>query len=249
MDGANANYNAFSIKATKRFSHGLSFISSYTFSKSIDDTSGIRVQGYDTLYPQNSDCITCEKGLSAFNVAHRFVTSTTYDIPVGKGRMVNVSNGFLNAIAGGWQVGGIWTVQTGVPEIINIGGVDRSNTGVGYDRPSVVAGVSPYPSNQTPSRWFNPAAFFEQPLGSFGDLGRNVVNAPSTFALDFDAHKEFFMPYSDRHVLQFRFEGFNILNHPVWGAPNGNILSSGFGTITSTAINMRQIQLALKYSF
>ena len=57
-DGANGNYNAGSLKVTKRFSAGLSLISSYTYAKSIDNTSGIRVQGFDTLYPQNSGCLS-----------------------------------------------------------------------------------------------------------------------------------------------------------------------------------------------
>ena len=70
-DGGNANYNALSLKATRRFSQGLSVISSYTWAKSIDDTSGIRTQGIDTLFPQNSNCIQCERGLSSFDVRHR----------------------------------------------------------------------------------------------------------------------------------------------------------------------------------
>jgi len=57
------------------------------------------------------------------------------------------------------------------------------------------------------------------------------------------------MPYSERHALQFRFEGFNILNHPVWGSPNTNTQSSAFGTVTGTAVAMRQLQMALKYVF
>jgi hypothetical protein len=57
------------------------------------------------------------------------------------------------------------------------------------------------------------------------------------------------MPYSERHALQFRFEGFNILNHPVWSPPNTNTQSSGFGTVTGTAVAMRQLQMALKYIF
>ena len=249
MDGANGNYNSGSIKVTKRFSKGLNLISSYTFAKSIDDTSGIRVQGYDTLYPQNSNCIsTCEKALSAFDVRHRFVTSANYDLPIGRGRLVDVQNMFLNAIAGGWQIGGIWTVQTGLPENINIGGTDRSNTAVGDDRPNAT-GISPYESNPTPSRWFNPAAFGEQPSGTWGSAGRNSVITPGIFALDFDAHKEFHMWYGEQHLLQFRVEAFNVLNHPVWSAPSGNFLSSGFGTITATAVAMRQIQVALKYTF
>ena len=84
QDGGNAGYNALSIKATRRFSQGVSVIGSYTWSKSIDDTSGIRTQGFDTLYPQNSDCIACERGLSSFDVRHRVVASVLYDLPVGK---------------------------------------------------------------------------------------------------------------------------------------------------------------------
>ena len=260
-DGANANYNAGSVKMTRRFSAGLSLISSYTYAKSIDTTSGIRVQGYDTLYPQESFCGQCERGLSSFDVRHRFVTSAVYDVPIGKGRMANVTNPFLNTLVGGWQVGGTWTVQSGLPEVITIGGTDRSNTGVGYDRPNAT-GISPYLSNPTPSRWLNPDAFVEQPAGTWGNVGRDTVETPGTFALDFDAHKEFRMPHTERHYLQFRFEAFNVLNHPAWANPAVNILSGaafpgasataphqGFGTITGTLVAMRQLQLALKYSF
>lgn len=247
-DGGNANYNAGSISVTKRYSSGLSLISSYTFSKSIDDTSGIRNQGYDTLYPQNAYCLNpCERGLSAFNVGQRLVASAIYDIPIGRGRTLDIKNMFLNGIVGGWQFGGTWTVQGGVPQTLTIGGVDRAGAGEGgYNRPNAT-GLRPYLSNPTPSLWFNPAAFAEQPAGTFGNLGRNSVVGPGMFALDFDAHKEFHT--FESQVLQFRFEAFNVLNHPVWANPNGNILSPSFGAITGTAVAMRQIQLALKYVF
>jgi hypothetical protein len=261
-DGGNSNYNAGSVKLTKRFSAGLSMISSYTWSKSIDNTSGIRVQGYDTLFPQNSDCLECERGLSAFDTRHRLVSSVIYDLPVGKGRLLNIDNGFANAIVGGWQIGGIVTLQSGLPQTITIGGVDRSGTGNGYDRPNATLASNGYASTQTPSRWYDPAAFVEAPAGTYGNVGRNTLITPAIKAFDFDAHKEFHMPYKDSHVLQFRLEAFNVLNHPVWGAPNGNILAGaafpgqpttnahqGFGVITGTAIPMRQLQLALKYSF
>ncbi|MBV9223040.1 MAG: TonB-dependent receptor, partial [Acidobacteriaceae bacterium] len=195
-DSGNGNYNAGSIKLTKRFGQGLSFISSYTYSKSIDNSSGIRVQGYDTLFPQNSNCLACERGLSSFDVRHRFITSAVYDLPIGKSRTVNVNNGFLNAVVGGWQVGGIWTVQSGLPQTITIGGKDQSVTGNGYDRPNAT-GISPYLDNPTPSHWYNPAAFVLQPIGTFGNVGRNTAIGPGTFALDFDAHKAFVMPYSE----------------------------------------------------
>jgi hypothetical protein len=261
-DGGVGNYNAASLKVTRRFSAGLSLISSYTLAKSIDDTSGIRVQGYDTLFPQNSDCIECERGLSPFDTRHRLVNSVIYDLPVGKGRPLDVKNGFANAIVGGWQIGGIWTVQSGLPQTIMIGGVDRSGTGNGYDRPIATLASNGYAANQTPSRWYDPAAFVEAPAGTYGNVGRDTMITPGIFGLDFDAHKEFVMPFRETHRLQFHFEAFNVLNHPVWGAPNGNILAGsafpgqpgtaahqGFGVISGTALPMRQLQLALKYIF
>ena len=85
---------------------------------------------------------------------------------------------------------------------------------------------------------------------------------PHFQSIDMAVHKQFRMGYKEGHVLQFRLEAFNVFNHPVWGAPNGNILAGptfagavanaahqGFGVISSTALPMRQLQLGLKYSF
>jgi hypothetical protein len=175
--------------------------------------------------------------------------------------MVPLNNPVANAVLGGWQTTGLWTVQSGLPQVITIGGVDRSNTGVGYDRPNAT-GVNPYASSPTPSRWYDPNAYVEAPAGTWGNVGRNTLVGPGIFGLDFAVHKEFRMPYKENHALQFRFEAFNVMNHPVWTAPNGNILAGsafpgqpstnahqGFGVISGTAIAMRQVQLALKYSF
>ena len=247
-NSANGDYNSGSVKLTKRLSGGFTLLTSYTYAKSMDDSSGIRVQGQDTLFPQNSYCRKCEWGLSAFDTRHRFVTSSLWDLPFGKGRRYGISNPVANALAGGWQSGFIWTVQSGFPQTISLGGFDQSGNGSGFDRPNAT-GVSPYPDNQTASQFFNPAAFVVQPAGTLGNVGRNTAIGPKFFTLDFSAHKEFQMPYAENHKLQFRFEAFNLLNHPVWGAPNSNVRSSGFGTVTGTAVAMRQLQMALKYVF
>jgi hypothetical protein len=156
---------------------------------------------------------------------------------------------FLNGIVGGWQVGGIWTVQSGLPQTITIGGVDRSNTGVGDDRP-IATGISPYLDNPTPSRWYNPAAFVEAPAGSWGNVGRNTAVGPGIFALDFSAHKEFRMPYREGHTLQFRAEGFNAFNNVNFtGTPQLSLATpTTFGQITSSA-DARVMQFALRYEF
>jgi hypothetical protein len=248
-DSGNGNYNGLSLKATRRFGDGLSVVSSYSWAKSIDTTSGIRVQGGDTLYPQNSYCLACERGLSAFDVRHRLVGSVLYDLPIGKGRAVDITNPVLDVIAGGWNIGGILTLQSGYPGNLGIGGVDNASTGSGgYDRPNAT-GVSPYLDNPTPSKYFNKAAFVKAPAGQFGNVGRNSIIGPGIIGFDSEIHKTFKMPYKEGHALQFRFEAFNVLNHPNWAMPNLNVLATGFGTITSTSIPMRQVQLGLKYAF
>jgi hypothetical protein len=263
-DMGNAEYNSLAVKVNKRFSGGLSLITAYTYGVAIDDTSAIRIQGYDTLFPQNSDCIRCERGPSSFDTRHRLVLSPLYELPVGKGKLLNINNGFANAIIGGWQAGGIITVQSGVPLNLTNGGTDNSNTQTGYDRPNYVSGQSVNATNQAPGGWYNPAAFVEAPFGQFGNVGRDTALAPGVFSINAEVHKNFKMPYNEHHQVQFRAEAFNLLNHPNWGGPNGNILAGaafpgqpntnahqGFGVINSLAfgIPMRQLQLGLKYTF
>jgi len=266
---ANANYNGASVKLTKRYSSGLTYLMAYTFSKSIDDASSIRTNDGDTLFPQNSHCLRCERGLSIFNTKSRFVTSLLYDLPVGKGRRFDVSNRILNAVVGGWQVGTIFTYQTGFPLTIQGNAKDLSGTGGGFDRPNAT-GVSPiFPNDlQTTEHFFNncvpvtattPArncglngttgpSFVPQPAGTFGNVGRNTLIGPRLFNFDSSAIKDFHV--TESQYLQFRFESFNSTNHPNWGNPDSNVFSPNtFGTITGTRTSMRQLQLALKYIF
>ncbi len=246
-NGGKANYNSLGSKLTKRYSSGLTAIVSYTWSKSIDTASAIRNQGGDVLFPQNSGCRQCERALSGFNTAHRFVTSGLYDLPFGKGRKFDISNGFLNAIAGGWQLGSIFTVQSGFP-ITVVNGADTSNTGAFFDRPNAT-GQNPQVSGVTTENAFNTAAFAVQPRGTYGNVGRNTLVGPSYVRWDFSSLKNFKMPYNENHNLQFRFEAFNFPNHPNWGNPDTNIQSGNFGKIRGTRGDMRNMQLALRYTF
>jgi hypothetical protein len=168
---------------------------------------------------------------------------------VGRGKALGITNPVLNVIAGDWNLGGILTLQSGMPGNLNIGGFDNASTGSGgYDRPNWT-GISPYMDNPTPSRYFNPAAFVTAPAGQFGNVGRNSITGPGIIGFDSEIHKTFKMPYRESHVVQFRFEAFNVLNHPNWGMPSLNIRSGAFGVVTTTSTPMRQIQLGLKYSF
>jgi hypothetical protein len=248
VDGSGkANYNALSAKLQRRFSKGLTYMFGYTWSKSIDQGSAIRVHDTDVLFPQNSYNLRAERGLSSFNQDHRAVTSVLYDLPIGKGRRFLSNSGIADAVIGGWQLGSIFTIQSGFPATV-IDGRDQSNTGIGYDRPNATGQYAVLDRDvRNPNRWFNSAAFALQPSGTFGTAGRNTIITPGSIQLDFSAHKEFRIV--ENHALQFRFEAFNLPNHPNWGNPDTTITSQTFGRINSTRTNMREIQIALKYTF
>ncbi len=242
-----ANYNALSVKLQRRFSKGLTYLFGYTWSRSIDTGSAIRVHDTDTLFPQDSSNLRAERGRSSFDVAHRSVTSLLYDLPVGKGRRFLNGGGVADKIIGGWQVGSIFTLQTGFPETV-VTGSDRSNTGIGYDRPNATGPSAVLPrSERNVERWFNTDAFATQPVGTFGNAGRNTVTLPGLVQWDFSLHKEFRVV--ENQALQFRFEAFNFANHPNWGKPDITRTSATFGKIRSTRTNMREMQVALKYMF
>jgi outer membrane receptor protein involved in Fe transport len=247
----NANYNAGSLKVTRRLSKGLTYLLGYTFSKSIDEGSGPRTNSGDiSLTPQNgTDFKNQNRGRSSFDATHRLVVSALYNLPFGKGQTF-LNRGLASTLLGGWQVGGIWTVQSGFPFSINAG-TDQSNTGETHDKGSVVPGVSWKLDNPTPTMWFNTAAFTLAPKGTYGNSGRNIVVAPGVNSLNSTLQKNF--NFSEQRYLQLRWEAFNTLNHPNFAFPGNSIVSSGtpLGRITATqnGINMREMQLSLKLVF
>ncbi len=248
VDGSSkANYNSLSVKLQRRFSKGLTYLTSYTWSRSIDYGSAIRVHNTDLLFPQSGYDLRAERGLSSFNVPHRSVTSLLYELPVGKGRRFLNQSGVPDAVLGGWEIGSILTLQTGFPQTV-VAGKDQSNTGIGYDRVNATGKPVNLPRDQrTVDRWFDTGAFELQPLGTFGTAGRNTIVTPGVIAWDFSAHKDF--RFAEKHTVQFRFEAFNFPNHPNWGTPEPTRTSPTFGQIRSTRTNMREIQMALKYMF
>jgi len=260
VNGDDSNYHSLAVKLTRRYANGLTVLSGYTFSKSIDDSSGVRTLGSDPLFPQNSYCLSCDRGLSVFDQRHRFVTSVVYDLPFGKGRKF-LNQGIASKMIGGWELNSIITVGSGFPLTV-VPGSDRSQTTTGYDRTNAT-GTGPGLSNPSTGEWFNIDAFSLQPLGTYGTAGRDAIIGPGIFTWDFSTLKNFY--FTEKRFLQFRFETFNFLNHPNFGDPNltlgNNSINSSngqpipgtgsFGTITSTraGIDMRELQFSLKVIF
>jgi Carboxypeptidase regulatory-like domain/TonB dependent receptor len=254
-----SNYHSVSAKLTRRYANGLTILSGYTFSKSIDNGSGVRTLGSDQLFPQNSYCLPCERGRSVFDQQQRWVSSAVYALPFGKGRKY-LSEGIASRILGSWEVNSIVTLAAGFPLNV-VPGSDRSQTSTGYDRANAT-GISPKLEKPTPNQWFNIAAFSRPALNTYGTAGRNPVTGPGIRGWDFSLLKNIY--FAERRHLQFRFEAFNFPNHPNFGDPvlnlgNNQVDAAGvpiagtgtFGTINSTrpSINMRELQFSLKLNF
>jgi Carboxypeptidase regulatory-like domain len=242
----NTNYNSLALKVTRRFSKGLTFVTGYTWSKAIDTGSGIRTSGSDPLFPQDNYHIAVDRGVSEFDVRHRFVTSFLWEVPFGKGRQFLNTGGVANAILGGWQLGSIITLQSGFPFTLT-SGQDVANDGQGnYQRPDY-NGQEWKLDNPDPQLWFNTKAFQLPALYTYGNSGRDNLVGPGVIGWDFSVSKNF--RTTETQYLEFRFEGFNFPNRPNFAQPTTRFVSPSFGTIGSTASTMREIQFALKYVF
>jgi hypothetical protein len=224
-------------------------LSAYTFGKALDDTSGVRPGGGDTLFVNNPWCnTTCEYARSSYDVRHRWVTSALVELPFGRGRRFGEGMpAVLDAVVGNWRLGGILTLESGSPVTPNAGR-DTTNIGVGAgNRPNLVGDPNLPSDERTVDRWFRTEAFAQPPPFTFGDAGRNIVQGPGIINIDMSLTKR--IPVGAARSLEFRAEVFNAANHPIWGLPNVNLSNAAYGRITSTRIDSRQIQLAVRFMF
>ena len=246
----NGNYNALQLRLEKRFSAGMTLLSTYTYAKSIDDTSGVRATGGDVLTPNNPFCLnSCERARSTFDARHRWVTSGFVELPFGRSKLFRSSAGALeNAVLGGWQLGGIFTVQTGMP-FTAVAGTDVANmsNGLGITERPDATGISSELANPTPNLWFNKAAFRLQAPFTLGNAGRNTLTGPRVVDLDLSLMKRFRI--TERLGSELRWDVFNVANHPIFSTPNANLSSAAYGSISGTVIDSRQMQLALRVNF
>ena len=246
QDYVNSSYNSLELKFTQQMSHGINALVGYTFSRSIDIGSAIRSHGGDADFPQNNYSVTAgERGPSNFNQENRFVTSLLWEPPLGKGKAF-LTHGVGSEVLGNWQLNVILTIGSGLPFTLS-DSVDVANTGTSGQRPSYTGASLNPPNGKNRFEWFNTAAYTEPRAYTFGDVSRNSLFGPGLFSWDSSAMKMF--PVWREQNLQFRFEAFNVPNHPNFSIPNATLPSTTFGTITSTETDMRQLQLSLKYIF
>jgi len=242
-----SNLHALYARLEHRFARGLSFLNSYTWSKSLDYDSPPSTGGGGESGIMNFRNIRNERGLSEFDTRHRFTSSLIYELPFGTGRrwMAGVHPA-VNHLLGGWEVTGIIGLQSGRPYTINTTR-DMANTG-GNNRPNLVG--DPKLDNPTYQRWFNTDAFSDRlPAGqfAFGNVGSNTMIGDGVVNFDLGLFKNFAVREGLR--VQFRTEFFNATNHVNYGIPIRNVNSGTFGRVQETTTLNRQIQFGLKVVF
>ena len=235
-----ANYNGLQVKLKQELAHGLYYLLSYTYGKSMDLASDPQADTITNFYNLAQDY-----GPSDYNRKHMLSFAASYALPVGQGQaFLNNTNSVVNTILGGWNIGGIFTADTGLPFSAMAGG-DVANTGGGPQRAERIANA-PGSAPQTRQQWLNPLEFTVPTPYTFGNERRNDLIGPGYLNVDFNARKDFKI---ERFTTQFKAEFFNLFNRTQLGSPNNNVQSSAFGSITSSSASAREIQFGLKVLF
>ncbi|HYL34595.1 MAG TPA: TonB-dependent receptor [Bryobacteraceae bacterium] len=244
----NSNYNALQVKLERRFSSGFSYLLSYAWSKGIADaveglsTGQIYGYGRSTL-PQDVHNMKGNRGLFLGDTPHRFVSSVSYSLPLGKGHRF-ASSQVGDYVLGGWQVNAITTYASGQPIDISMA-TDLSGTTFHQERANCVGN---FPFTQNVNEWLNPANYGPPARYNFGTCG--VTPGPRTPGLaNWDASLFKHFAITEQAYFQLRAEFFNLANTSQFLAPTSALGNPAFGQITGTQVNPRQIQFALKFYF
>lgn len=240
-----STYHSLQTRLERRLSNGTSFLAAYTWSKSIDDVSGIGT-GADDL-AQDSYNLAAQRGLSNFDVPHKFVFSSTWALPFGRNqRLLQNAGAVVTGLLSDWQINSIVTYQSGQPFTVTVGAFD-AGTGTSNRRPNQISD----PRANVPAGFaFNPAAFVAPPTGQFGSVGRNTLRADDYFNTDFAVLRNFRLaPLGEAGAFEFRAEFFNLFNNPNFTLPVSSLSNAAFGRYVSNSTAPRVIQFVAKVKF
>jgi len=251
---ANSKYNAFTLRADKAMSHGLTFTLAFTDGREYDNgASSVTYLGPTSGTYADQYNPKAEWGIGAQNVSYDIAGSFVYQLPFGKGQpFLNSGNIGTSKLLGGWQLSGIESWSTGTPVVLS--GVDNGTTaetyGSGFSQRPDWTGTSPKLAKNSYKLWFNPNVYSVPLAYEIGNAPRTIsVNNPSYQNLDLQIAKDTTFGAAERYVVQIRLEAFNAFNHPVLGGPDRNVEDSTFGVIQSYSNAQRRLQFAAKFSF
>ncbi len=241
---ASSSYNAFAVSANHRFSHGIQFLVSYTWSKYLTNSEG--PEGWtngQAQSVQNWYNNSLEKSVMSDDIPRSLVASYVYELPVGKGRAYAPSNKIVNGVIGGWQVAGISNFKDGFPLAVT-NATNNTNSFGGGQRPNIIA--NPTLNNPSIYQWFNIADFAQPAPFTFGNAPRTLpyLRAQGTLNTDLTLQKYWGL-WNEASKLQLRAEFYNIFNRTQFFAPGTTFGNSTFGVVPG-ALPARSIQFGLK---
>jgi len=251
-----SSYNGLEVDVNHHFSHGLQFRGVYTFAKALDDGDSLNtsVATNSPAFAENPLAPSWDYGRGSFDIRHSGVINATYDLPFGNGKAFH-GNPWVYRLAGNWQISGIETLESGLPFTPQLS-YNPANDGDSRNpvRPSWNPSFTGQVIGGGANQYFNPTAFIQPLPGTYGNVGRNVLQGPGLATTDFSLARKFHL--SEKVGLQFRAEFFNLLNRANLNTPNPVVYTAATGgpsptagVITSTATTSRQIQFGLKLMF
>jgi hypothetical protein len=243
----NSSYNALAVRVQRQYSHGLSYLVAYTWSKNIDQVDNLssgNIYGTATENPTRFNG-AANRGLAGFDITDVLSMTGTWKIP-GQTRYRAV-----NTVVSGWALTDIFTLHSGLPFSLYALGYP-ANVGEVSGRQSEFANQTgdPHIANRTPGEWFNIAAFGQPTPGTFGNMKRNPAALRSDGLVD-DAMTigKMWNIFHENNKFEVRGEFFNLFNHTNYAPPGQTVTSSSFGVISHTLENGRTVQLAAKLHF
>ena len=238
-----STYHGGTLRVEKRFNQGLTFLTTYSYSKAISDNPGFRGGGQGLSAAGAQDVLnrTAEKGLADLDHRQRFTAATVYELPFGKN-----SRAALKQIIGGWALDSIVQLQSGLPMTPqHTGDIGSMGTNQAL-RPDLVCNPNLPSGRQTVEKFFNTECLALQTPMRYGTSGRSTITGPGRSGIDISLRKGF--KFGEKVNMQFRTEFFNALNRTNFNAPNKQLGNANFGRVTS-ARDPRIIQFGLKLAF
>jgi hypothetical protein len=250
---ASSHYHALQLLAEKRYSNGLQFLTTFTWSKSIDNSSQADgnvtwLGSFSSLQDPNKPWL--ERSLSTFDIPYVIQFSYTYDLPFGRGRaLLSGMPRWADLLIGGWKTNGIWRIADGRPLAFSVADGNALPT-YGGQRPNLVGTPKRNHRSDWVDNYFVDNSVFQRPADfTLGDSPRALSSIRSPWSLTSDLSIGKVFPLREAMNFEIRLEARNALNHPVFGTPNTSVDSQNFGKITYTSVGPREMQLGFKFNF
>lgn len=243
-----SNYNGISARVQKRLMHGVSFLNSFTYGHALglqNPAGDLGSTGVPSDVIQNNYDIRANYGNSDQDIRFRDALSGTFTLPFGSGQLF-LQRGLMGKIVGGWSASPIYVYQTGAYFTPTLS-ADYANAGT-ITRPDRLCNGNLSRGKRTIQKWFDTSCFAAPTAYTFGNSGKNVLQAPPSNHLNLSVQKRFTFERFHNSALNLRIEGFNVLNHPQFSAPGTTVGNTTYGVITSAG-SQREVQLAARVVF